>query len=388
MSTAAQSSTASPPTMTPAPHMSRGTDPTVSLLIAAGCIGATLLLAFMIVVLIRMRRAARSRKVRAAYNPYINGQQEWSGPRPRVRAFNAIANWKDAEGNGFPSKPEAAALRRDTDASDMPLMPEMQSLGMQEDGLIPVAEEPSPVRTVRALKRQPSVTPSSPLLPIERGSKEFTEETLTSRTSFPAYLQNYDSTYQPTSRFSWTTRRTTARYSSTTARSSMPRYRTVESWVGVQANNLDQERIQGHLQQEIESQIRDQTPSVPKLPSMEKLKTMMSVSPPTATPPTFAKPALKIAIPFGSSKPAPLVSAAPKSRRSRDARSRDGPGAGQGLKSQRSHKSLKSNRSFKRNRRGSDATVFRVHPGTEVKLPGTRVNSEVLDQNIVYGGAL
>lgn len=66
---------------------------------------------------------------------------------------------------------------------------------------------------------------------------------------------------QKDSRFSWTnsqsgkTANDTSRFSVATSASSAPRFRTVESWVGHQASQLDEHQFQQYLEKEIESRV-------------------------------------------------------------------------------------------------------------------------------------
>ena len=173
-------------------------------------------------------------------------------------------------------------------------------------------------------RQPPSGKPSSPVLPIGRTSHEFFEESDLSFQSRPTCLGDIgpSSTSSPpkVSRFSWTNSQVTktpqeSRFSVETSTSSVPRYRTVESWVGVQVGRIDAAKLQQHLRQQANRQ--SSIPSVPDLP--------------TTRP--------------SSPQPKKLI---------------------------------------KQRRHVSDVSVFRMHPGTEIKFPrGSPIPSEILDTQVM-----
>jgi hypothetical protein len=113
----------------------------------------------------------------------------------------------------------------------------------------------------------------------------------------------------------------TSRFSDATSRrsSSVTRFRTVESWVGQQANQLEERSFQEYLEREIQDKILESPPPPPKVPRK------------------------------GGGGPPP---------------SKGMMGAGGG-------------RLITQN---SDSPFFRAHPGTEVRLPrSSLIPSEILD---------
>jgi len=152
------------------------------------------------------------------------------------------------------------------------------------------------------------------------------------------------------------------RFSVASSANSAPRYRTVESWVGQQAGRFEDQKIEDQLKQQIEEAIqevneasgvasnmrtnspqmmpqprRESEDTVPTLPDMPTQFTLSAVRP-------FAE----------SSLPAPF-----------------------GLpETMREHREEDS----KHRTQGSDAPIFRAHPGTEVRIPrGSFIPSEILD---------
>lgn len=185
-----------------------------------------------------------------------------------------------------------------------------------------INEMPSSRQTSQ--RKPPSGKPSSPILPVGPSSHEFFEESDLSFQSMPTYLGDTgpSSTSSPpkASRFSWTNSHVSkapqeSRFSVETSVSSVPRYRTVDSWVGVQVRRIDAAKLQQHLRQQANRQ--SSVPSIPDLPVIR--------------PPS------------------------PQAKK---------------LIQQRNHV--------------SDGSMFRVHPGTEIKLPrASRVPSEILDAQVM-----
>jgi hypothetical protein len=116
-------------------------------------------------------------------------------------------------------------------------------------------------------------------LPIEGPRRPgLTEEKR--RSSTPTIVPYTTKTPKPSppkdSRFSWTNSQApktpiqpaeiTSRFSvATSRRSSVPRFRTVESWVGQQADHLEERAFQEYLEREIEDKISEPTgPRVPR----------------------------------------------------------------------------------------------------------------------------
>jgi hypothetical protein len=118
--------------------------------------------------------------------------------------------------------------------------------------------------------RRASVASSSPVLPIEGPGVDdsSSQKRRSSTPSITGPLKDFTTSPPKASRFSWTnsqapkTPQDLSRFSVATSASSIPRYRTVESWVGQQAGRLDEEAFQGYLQHEIESHIKPDASAV------------------------------------------------------------------------------------------------------------------------------
>lgn len=199
----------------------------------------------------------------------------------------------------------------------------------------------SPDITVRSFKGRDRA-PSSPVLPIHTGresvttrqTRDLSSEDPTSPKTFQQSLQNRGITNAPkASRFSWTNSQAaptpkdpSSRFSlATSARSSIPRFRTVDSWVANQTNRLEEQRLR--------EENRESRPPLPiQFPPgqiKEEDENELEREPP-----------------------------APKKRTRRAARDRPLTGH-------------------------SDHTVFRHHPGTEVELPrASLVPSEILNGKV------
>lgn len=227
-----------------------------------------------------------------------------------------------------------ALVRQSTRATNRPLVtdgstpggnrsPQQLNKSPQElpEGKVDRPQNSGPSRQT-SRRKAPSLQPSSPVLPIERSSREFFAESDASHQSIPTYLRDHELYSSPpkVSRFSWTNSNAPktpneSRFSIATSTSSVPRYRTVESWVGAQTGRIDPAKFQDHLRREYEASNREPVPEVPSLP-------------PPKSP----------------------------SRRSK-------------LVKHRPHM--------------SDASVFRVHPGTRIDIPRTSlIPSEILDTRI------
>lgn len=254
---------------------------------------------------------------------FLSGDAKGTWDQPNSRADGA---------SELPRIPRKALVRQGTGASNRPLVsdsklpgrnPSPQRLNAalqvlpEED--INHAQSSHPSR--QASRRQaPSIQPSSPILPIERSIHEFFEESDASHQSIPTYLREHGLYSSPpkASRFSWTNSNAPktsndSRYSIATSTSSVPRYRTVESWVGAQTGRIDPAKFQDHLRREYEASAREPVPEVPSLPKS--------------------------------------------------------PGRRSKLVKHRPHM--------------SDASVFRVHPGTRIDIPRTSlIPSEILDARI------
>lgn len=210
--------------------------------------------------------------------------------------------------------------------------------------------------------RNLSETPSSALLPVQQNGRispstesdrrntrdydPFTGQPFEATRSPPTFRQflanRRVSAVPKVSRFSWTTSqapntpREPDRQSIGTTRSSVPRFRTIESWVGQQTNRVE-DQIYGESSQGQRGTSMFPVPDVPKEYQIE----------PAA--------------------PAPLrIKRNPSRREPEDNAS-----------------SVYSSPTVNRNTTRSDAPVFHAHPGTEVVIPrGSLVPSEVLNAKV------
>jgi hypothetical protein len=195
----------------------------------------------------------------------------------------ATANENDPEAkarNEFPSFPTKAYIKL---GLDLPNPQQVAARKMSGQSISPYTGEHTTKDDVNEMpssrqtsQREPaSGKPSSPVLPVGRTSHEFFEESDLSFQSRPTYLGDTgpisNSSQPKISRFSWTNSQVPktpqeSRFSVETSASSVPRYRTVESWVGIQVGRIDAEKLQRHLRQQDNRQ--SSVPSVPDLPAM------------------------------------------------------------------------------------------------------------------------
>ena len=231
--------------------------------------------------------------------------------------------------NELPSFPTKAYIKL---GLDVPNSRQVTAKKMSQWSILPNTKEQTtqddanemPSSRQTSQRQPPSGKQSSHVLPIGRPSHEFFEESNLSFQSRPTYLgdtgQSSTSSPPKASRFSWTNSQVPktpqeSRFSVETSVSSVPRHRTVDSWVGVQVRRIDAAKLQQHLRQQANRQS-----SVPSIPDLS-----------TTRPP--------------SPQPKKLME-------------------------QRKHV--------------SDGSMFRVHPGTEIKLPRTStVPSEILDAQVM-----
>jgi hypothetical protein len=157
-----------------------------------------------------------------------------------------------------------------------------------------------------------------------------------------------------------------ARFSIASSTASMPRYRTVESWVGQQTIRVEDQRLQEQLKQQIEVAVEEVdeddsvTPKVqlvsPKLPPMERRESEDTLPSIPELPARFAS-SKRVA--DSSLPPCPPAPGVPEKDEKED--------------------EVK----MRHITQGSDAPIFRAHPGTEVRIPrGTFIPSEILDGKI------
>lgn len=209
---------------------------------------------------------------------------DWSNFKSFPMDVENIANEDDPETktpNDLPTFPSKAYIKLGLDLpSPQPVTARKSSARSissyaKEESVQDDVNETQPSRP-RSQRRPPSGQPSSPVLPVGRPSREFFEESDLSFQSMPTYLRDAGlsstSSPQKVSRFSWTNSQVPktpqeSRFSFATSVSSVPRYRTVESWVGVQAGRIDAAKLQQHLRQQANR--KNSVPSVPDLPTKQ-----------------------------------------------------------------------------------------------------------------------
>jgi hypothetical protein len=157
-----------------------------------------------------------------------------------------------------------------------------------------------------------------------------------------------------------------ARFSIASSTTSIPRYRTVESWVGQQTIQVEDQRFQEQLKQQIVVAVEEVdediniSPKVhlgsPRLPPMERRESEDTLPSMPDLPARFAS-AKRVNDP--ALPPCPPAPGVPE-------------------------KDIKEDEAKTRHTtQGSDAPIFRAHPGTEVRIPrGTFIPSEILDGKI------
>jgi hypothetical protein len=158
------------------------------------------------------------------------------------------------------------------------------------------------------------------------------------------------------------------RFSIASSTASIPRYRTVESWVGQQAGRIEDQKSQDDIRRQIEDAIREVneasgiTPKVqimpaPLLPRKESVKTDSKAPP--------AVPNVPAEFQYARAQPVVIPSTtlpAPSDIPLKNARKED---------VKRRHLT-----------QGSDAPIFKAHPGTEVQIPRNFIPSVILDGKI------
>ncbi|KAF1943756.1 hypothetical protein EJ02DRAFT_399755 [Clathrospora elynae] len=367
---------------------------TEHLLIAAGSIGATIIIVMILLVIYTMRKRGLS-----FADVIQQGKQQMrrTGPPPPPKyGFDGKRSFDDESSYGkndsvYAPPPAAIKARSGSFATQTPLQTLGQSDSFNKQGL----ERKNSVNksffddTLSRSNSNPhhrniSATPSSPLLPVQ--GKRLSASTRNTRSlvgdeealrysdpttpqqmsnaplpappSFRQFLSNRPSISQRPgigggmmSRFSWTnsnapqtphdasrdtvTQPITGRDSFMTTRSSVPRFRTVDSWVNQQSNRVEEQRLKQQFrmtQSTIYSD--DDVPEMPKIPE---------------TPAAGVKR------------------------------------NGSGLKKNESTKSGLVGRDIKHQRHDTTTTVltapiFKAHPGTEVRFSmRSAVASEILD---------
>ncbi|QDS77121.1 hypothetical protein FKW77_000986 [Venturia effusa] len=250
-----------------------------------------------------------------------------------------------------------------------------------------------------AKARLASIVPSPSLLPRNRPRSQSASETSNSNGAYPAYLENMalhedEDSAPKVSRFSWTNSQAPrtpvdARFSVASSVHSVTRYRTVESWVGQQTGKLEESKMQDNLRQQIElaiKEVKDATssarakkaapnpsqsspPSSYSLPVLEKEKQPCPPIPATADAPSKFR-----AIPEDGEM-LDVDDAPPEvPRKSFDMIGSAAPRFVRGRTRQQRLRHVTA---------GSDAPIFQVHPGTKVRIPSeSYIPSVILDDNV------
>ncbi|KAF2188938.1 hypothetical protein K469DRAFT_724264 [Zopfia rhizophila CBS 207.26] len=394
----------------PKPHHRGGiTRTTEHLLIAAGSIGATIIVVMILLAIHTMRK----RGITFA-EALRHGKHRISGrgptPPPKKGGWDSTPSTTYVNTNDYGSTrndtitpPETAMTRSASHSSQRPLMAPLRSDSFNRQ---PSVRSPTPETAARSflldspLHRNPSnpshrransETPSSPVLPpqnqrrnslstrntrsISNGSElrypdpppERALSPLPPPPTFRQFLFNRKSVsarpgFGPmVSRFSWTNSNapqtphdphrdtnshTITRDSFMTQRSSMPRFRTVDSWVTQQASRLEEQKLREQLRYTQSSTVysRDDHQDVPEVPMLPK-----NVS------------ALREATPINSATQSSSPSPVPN-------RASGLPGKNVKHERHDTHTTVET------------APIFRQHPGNEVRI-STRslVPSEILN---------
>lgn len=332
-----------PPPPRPGRESGRISQTTEHLLIAAGSIGATIVVVMVVLGFYMMRKrgysfgdAFREAKYRttgrgAPTPPPKNGQAAWDSKKQYGDDYGAMRN-----DSVHAPQPTAVVARSGSLSSQRPAMP----LGRSESfntrtgspgnvqGSFLLQDPPSRNNSHR---RNNSTTPSSPVLPVQthrqssstRNTRSIDDDAselqysdppqerplsrLPPPPTFKQFLSNRPSISQRPgpggamiSRFSWTnsnapqtphdpTRDTTSqigRDSFMTSRSSVPRFRTIDSWVNQQTNRLEEQKLkeQFRLTQTSTVYSGDDDNSIPEVPDIPKDVAAQSTPPARGLP--------------------------------------------------------------------------------------------------------
>ncbi|KAF2649275.1 hypothetical protein K491DRAFT_611181 [Lophiostoma macrostomum CBS 122681] len=388
----------------PPPHHGGISKTTEHLLIAAGSIGATIVVVMLLLAIHTMRKRGLTLREAVQQGRYQVTRRGPPPPPPKSRRWDgkteSNADYGSMRAATVTPPPRAMSITRSASSSSQrPLMAlqRSESFNRQYANDQSTSSETtpqsffleSPPGRNNSHRRNNSQTPSSPVLPLlnQRRSVSTRNTRSVSNASelkypeppvdralsplpppptFKQFLFNRPSASgrqgngAMVSRFSWTnsnapqtphdpSRDTNShvvgRDSFMTQRSSVPRFRTVDSWVNQQANRIEEQKLREQFRmtqstiQSIDDESYNSIPEVPEIP------TNMSTAPTTNTSITLAKPLT----------PPPL---------------RSGGLPGKNVKHER-HDTRTT---------VETAPIFRQHPGTEVRF-STRsvVASEILD---------
>ncbi|KIV99447.1 uncharacterized protein PV09_08876 [Verruconis gallopava] len=234
-----------------------------------------------------------------------------------------------------------------------------------------------PQRQIAVESRAPS-----PELPLQRPETRPSSPSRTS--SLPQYLAQMrdapeatNATPPPpkTSRFSWTNSQAPKtpndpndRYSVVSEAESVPRYRTVESWVGNQAGRYEERRIQERIQFQLDEAIgelsKDRSAGVPPLPTDGRQPQPVGRAPLKTIPLQDSSSVFVDGVDDEEADQVTDLSLIPEAAR-------------------KTPVSRAGSRKARRKTNESDMTIFRAHPGTKVDIPDSRfIPSEILDDHL------
>ncbi|EMD87995.1 hypothetical protein COCC4DRAFT_42060 [Bipolaris maydis ATCC 48331] len=287
---------------------------TEHLLIAAGSIGATIIIVMVVLAIYTMRKRGLSMR-----DVVQQGKQQFHhGPPPQLSSRYGQDKkyaFDDERGYGMndridPPRPAAIPVRSSSTSSQKRLQP----LGRSDSFSQPATRDGNQSFFDDALSHDDNQTPVSPSFPIEgkrrsastRNTRSLDNDedlqfadtpsrppsNLPAPPSFRQFLSNRPSISQRpgfgaaagmASRFSWTNSQapqtphdpsrdtvaqSVARESFMTSRSSVPRFRTVDSWVNQQSNRVEEQRLKQQFRMtQSTTYSDDDIPEMPALPS-------------------------------------------------------------------------------------------------------------------------
>ncbi|KAF2425708.1 hypothetical protein EJ08DRAFT_700254 [Tothia fuscella] len=403
--------TSSPLSSQRKPGNYRLSESTEHVLIAAGAIGATIILTFVVYLIYRLRQGTSLREIfkslKGNPSPHFSKKPHGAGkvekvaaPAPRGsdwapynptdksvwEAETSFAGSSVAINQPYPPNP--AFLRPGTSSSSRSLL---TGTGLQAPSVAPF---PPPNR--RSLSAPPSMplsmhppthgsnllspTPSSLVLPLEQAgniSHSRTDTKTSTDGSIPAYLANIVNglpTCPPKiSRFSWTNSQAPKtpmdpRFSMASSTNSVPRYRTVESWVGQQASRVEDQKAQEDIRRQIEEAIKE----VNEASGITPVGQIMS---PPMPPRDIGRKGSTPSVPdlpaqYLSSAVQPVAIASSSLPPHQDATNKNGA-------------AVEAETSKRHYTQASDDPIFKAHPGTQVCLPrGSLIPSVILDGKV------
>ncbi|KAF2111491.1 hypothetical protein BDV96DRAFT_183992 [Lophiotrema nucula] len=317
----------------PPPHRPDGNKGGISqttehLLIAAGSIGATIIVVMVLLAIHTMRKRGLTLAEAVKHGRYqVTRRGPPPPPKGSTRDKQAFDDNYGSMRNNSVLPPQPAVARSGSFSSQRPLMAPQRNTSFRTERSVSPHTVPqsflldsSPRRnnTITSHRRNNSDTPSSPVLPLQtQRESESTHNTqsvsegselqfpeppaqralspLPPPPTFKQFLYNRPSqSGQPRigpmiSRFSWTNsnapqtprhefnRDTNShavmRDSYMTQRSSVPRFRTVDSWVQQQSNRIEEQKLKDQFRLTSTSTVYsgdDENPSIPEVPEVPR----------------------------------------------------------------------------------------------------------------------